>query len=61
VQGFLVKLAMGLGAGLAALEMSALGNTTANPLGLRLIGLLAAVITAVGLLVFRHFPRDAVE
>jgi len=61
VQGFLVKLAMGLGAALAALQMSVLGNTVANPLGLRLLGVVAAAITAVGLAVFRRFPREAIE
>jgi len=61
VHGFFLKLNLGVSAGLIAFFYSFFGKDIANPLGVRLALVAAAVVALVGLVVLIRYPDSEVS
>ncbi len=61
VQGFFMKLNLGLSTASLALLYSLFGKDIADPLGVRLSPMLGSLVAAIGLLVMTRYPRRLQE
>ncbi len=58
--GFVLKIAMGLATFVTGIMLQYLGSTPANPLGVQLTGVVAAVFCLISAVVFLHYPEKEV-